>query len=232
MALFFWAINVVAQNTDVSGYLKKVSEAYVNTENLSLNVNVTGVLSENNGEIKIAEGKIRKKGWAYYTSYDGVELIMKKHRVLTVNHIDKTISFEVTEKSVSEAWEMIKRFSNIDSLGAKIDTAMVEELPGGDIKLSLRQANATIERTDVTLNSKTNLIKKVVYYYGNADEEFNTDLNKVIITYTDLKGNDLGDDYFSINRFIKKVNDNYIKKPEYAGYKLSLTGATTKTGTP
>lgn len=211
---------VAAQQVDVSTKFKEVHNAYLSQDTLFLDFEVLGY-KDIGGDVaeNIGLGKVRKIGSETYSAYDGEEIIYLKELTIDINHWDKTISIS---KGITEQFDYSEQYlSNINLLLDRVDTVIVSSKEQ-NILFSLIQKGALVEKTEVEIDTETNFINKVIYYYNIVSEEVQLDFVKVVIKYNYSNTTDIHSSYFDAGAYVKKTATGYQAVEKLKNYTVDL----------
>jgi len=207
---------------DVSGILKKVSDAYINSPVYSADVIVNGFTSKSDkvGSL-IGTGMIRKSNSNYYSKFLTDEMVANKSCVLLIDYNDKTITYF---DSVSDKYKA-KKFSlaDIDTLLYLNDSTVYKGVTNGLIKISVYNSKSAITQADIYIDEKTDFIEKLIYYYKEANTEESNDIYKIVIEYKNITTTVSDMSVFSESKFVTITNKKPVLTYIYKNYSLVVT---------
>ncbi len=210
-----------AQMLTPASRLKKVYEAYLENENLFLDIEVTGYhFNQETIPILLGKGKIRRKGNLYYSCYDDTESITTEKVTTVVNHARKTISIFQAEKPLKERYND-SQIPNFDAIIDKLEDISVEVLSNGNTRYTFISQFDQIYKTEIEISRQTNLICEIVYHYMRPGNESDFEFKKVVAVYKTAKEDKSIDQYFNINKFVTHSSNGYQLTTPFSRYSLS-----------
>jgi len=159
-------------------------------------------VDEKKASVKIENGN-------YLSVYDGFIFLSNKSSVLFIDKSEKSITVSVNNQTM-----------NPDSLVRMADSVIFRKKNTDFIQYSVYSSKSVIKRTELFIDTKTMLVKKLIYYYDNKMFSKN---NKVIIEFTLLNTAPAFDTgTFSENKFILYKQDKIVPSSNYSDYKVFI----------
>jgi len=133
--------------------LSKVSKQYLNSNELSMDINVIGFKDKNDKKgTNIGEAMMRKKGNNYYSKFNADEMISNGESTLLFDHSEKS-AFYFKTAGKRDASNMFS--FNMDSILKLCDSVVFMGEKEGINAYSIYQRKSDITRTDLFIDNKT-----------------------------------------------------------------------------
>lgn len=201
--------------------LEKIRQAYLNAEDFSAKVSVSGFKTKEAVKpMQIGTGILKKTKNGYYSKFAEDEMVINEKHTIIINHLDKTI------KLISgSAFSYLKESTgllNVDTLLAQADSVVSRGLVNGMKLYSFYGSDSPVYRTDISVNEKTLFIQSIIYYYRESDEEDSYDMDRVLIQYQNISVTKPDRNIFSDKNYIGKEKGKLVGIGAYRGYKLTV----------
>ncbi len=199
----------------------KVSAAYSSALNFSADVDVVSFTSQQDESAKpLGKGIIRKNKNKYYSKFLSDEMLTNGKLTLIINTGDKTITY-YDASNASKVNDGIK-MPSVDSLLKKEDSIVWKGINGSEEQFVIYNHKRSINKTCIYIDIKNHFIKKIIYYYAPSDKFNNYGMDKVVITYGNIKLDKIDESYFNESKYIDLVRGKPILASAYKGYKLKI----------
>jgi len=165
----------------------------------------------------VQKAKVNINGNNYLSEYENRILLSTDNAKLLINKENKSIIYSNSENKKN--YELYNNLNtNTDSILSTADSIIFIKKTNDYIHYTVYSSKSVIKKTDLFIDVRTFLIKKLIYYYNR---KFVAKNNKVIIEYTLLDTNPaFSEDTFSESKYIKSVNKKITAIGLYAGYKV------------
>ncbi len=200
--------------------LMKVRDVYLSAETFSAEVVVKGYIDENDRiGTTIGTGMLAKTKQAYHSKFAAVEMVANSNCTVIIDHEKKTIIY----LEASNKFQMQKSvIPDIDSLLALDDSVIYRGVKSGLKSFSFFSPRSQIYRTDLYVDANTQFIKRIIYYYPEANYEDNYDIDHIIIDYKNINLKQRDNSFFSENLFVTTVKGKLTLTDKYKKYNLNI----------
>ena len=202
-----------AQNPVID--LKKVRTQFLEANQLSFDVEVYHYQSKNSQPALISEGKMRKSGGNYYSSFRGDKMIVnEKKGTLIIDEQQREMSYLKHPERMGE--------TNQISLPDSLLNDFVYQGVINDLKVYEyieKDAGSGIRKTKIYINSDYQL-KRVTHYYKANTSKVSYDAYKVEIYYKNITTSGVSASYFNLNKYLSFVNNEPKLNKQYSQYTL------------
>lgn len=207
---------------DPKSLLKETTQAYLDANDLSMDVNVQTYSTSTGQGTLLGKGMIRKSGNNYYSKFLTDELIVNGNCTVVLDHNEKTITwYDANDKKKKGGKN--QELPNMDSLAFQ-DSVAYKGLVNGQRHFVFysRSAASAISMTEVYINDASRFIEKIVYYYraNNTDEAY--DMFKVVIDYVNISTTPPSKTYFSESKYLTYSKGLPVLTSAYSGYQLNV----------
>jgi hypothetical protein len=198
--------------------LKKVSQAYLTMENLSMDVVVKSYKSkEDKTGTLMGEGSIKKSGKNYYSKFLKTEMLINSKATLVIDNDQKSIVYFEPDNMVIKNNEQIP---DVDSILAATDSVFYKGVEGAFKHFCFYDYQNPIKQTDLYVDKTSSLLKRIVYFYKENTKEENYDAYKVVIEYENIQQEKIPESFFSEKKYIVLEKDYLKAAPAYKAYKV------------
>jgi hypothetical protein len=180
------------------------------------------VYSDKNDKTGTSAGKgiVRRAGDKYFSSYNGQEFLTSSDGMLMVDSESKSISY--FKKGKKE--ERVKtNAAGIDStILANADSVVYKGSVSGKKHYRIYDSSMPTHIIDLYIDTKTNLIASIVYYYKESTSEASYEMHKMVITYSTANTAPFpAGQYFSPSKYIT-IGKKIVPVGSYSSYKLKI----------
>lgn len=218
LLLFFAQAHFFAQS--VSNELQKVRNAYMQSANMSFNVEVQGYKTKKDTKgFKIGKGSVVKSSDAYYSLYEGEEYLKTSTSLILIDHNEKEVMvFEnkVSDKKVDKNSPVIV----MDSVIKLADSIRYEGESGPHKKICIYDSDSPVRKTELYINKTSSYIEKIIYHYVDSDAENDYGLNRVIIQYKNITNTLSNPALLNESRVLNRKKKTITLTETYKAYKL------------
>lgn len=223
VAYFLLANSLAGVSQRYPKELKDIRESYLKAKQLSFDVTAYSFDNKTDKTPKlISNGHVEKSGKNYYSSFLNYLLVVNdKNQILIIDKSRKAIDFFENIKDVEKT---NRQFDiNIDSIAGSSDSIIVNPVKDGLRQILIISNSDLIVRTEIFVDSKTNFIRRILYYYNkDANEDFESEFERVDVYYKNISER-IDPDKFSIKKYINKQpkGNVYTGNGEFWGYKIN-----------
>jgi hypothetical protein len=218
--LFLCTLDFFAQSS-VRADLKKVNQAYRSADNLSMDISAIMYKDKNDqtGSL-VGSGGMKKSGKKYYSKFGKDEMLINEKGVLIIDNQKKFMTYYEPENT---AIKNTMELPDVDSILAQTDSIVYKGEDGDSKHYCFYDKDAAIKQTDIYVYKKNALLKRIIYYYKEGNEEESYDMYKVVIDYKNIKLDKPNDAVFSEKKYVL-IEGGIIKPtPAYQTYKLKIS---------
>ena len=219
LALYLPA-SIYAQTGSLGDELKKIRNAYILNKQLSFDVEAYSYASKNTSKADlISKGSMRKSNSRYYSHFQDYELVVNGEKMVLVNNQSKIISYydyKIKQQKIPDNFQV-----NIDSLLLNTDSVVMRPDKNGDKHFTAFSKTGYIKQTEIYTDSKTHLVKHLLYYYVPSTEEYEIDVDRVEVFYKNIKTQFDEEQLFTFDRYFKNNKSRFIPVGKYQGYKMN-----------
>lgn len=222
LLLSFTAVFAYAQKK-TSDLLRETTQAYLNAENLSMDVVVHTYSTENSSGILLGKGLIRKSGVNYYSKFMTDELVINEDCMIILDHQEKTVTRygqEQKKKRKSQGHEL----PNMDSIYSAGDSIVYKGVEDGKRHFFFYSKNkfSAVRFSEVFIDEPTHFVTKIVYYYNTTSAEESYDMYKVVIDYTAISTEKPDQGFFSEKKYFSYSKGKFLLTSSYSSYELII----------
>ncbi len=218
--LFFCAVCGTVQAQTLGAELKKIRNAYLNAKQLSFNVEVYSYSTKTDKTAElVSKGYMKKSGDKYYSNFNKYELMINGEKALVVDRERKTLDYYEYERSKQEIPEDYQ--VNIDSLVTGSDSVVIRPLQNGLKHFTCFSTTGYVRQTEIYADAQTHLIRRILYYYIESNEDFEMEFDRVEIFYKNIQTNPIDPVFFSFDKYFKKTKSTITPVGDYRGYQMN-----------
>jgi len=216
-------ISSIVYSQDYKSDFLKVQNFYRNASNLSMKVNVHAYSSESdkNG-YSMGTGVMYKSEKKYYSNFMNTEMIDDGKSMLILDHEAKQAVYAPdrsamkNRKNMSEVIDtLVSGTKNIKFIEKKDDRVIYE--------CTIDQG--IISSYKIFIQPSTGHFKRIEYIYRNDHPDYDVDIYKVVVNYTEIFTKKPSYS-FSISNYLEQKAGKYILKGKVSGYQLEQLAKT------
>ncbi len=221
--LYLIFIITVLSGTQVSAQdlladLKQMRERYAQMESYGAEVKVD--IYESERLIQSKRAAIKKDQYQSYYQLDQVTMLLNERFSILVNEEEKVIVLNRHKgklKDIFNNWESMDP-AKIEAILQSYEDWHFVGQANGKTHYQLVDQDGLIQRIDLFLNQKQNMIDQLVYHYNENQTPVKT---KVTIQYQNQQIDpEWSKATFSENQFVQKQKGQWQPQPAYRGYEL------------
>lgn len=199
--------------------LKKIRNAYIVNKHLSFDVEVYSYSTKVDKTADlVSKGCMKKNNDMYYSKFDNYELLINGEKALIVNNEQKSMKYYEYKLDKKKSGDPQ---ANIDSLIMSSDSIVFRGIKNGEKHFTCFSKQGYVKQTELYVDSQTNLVKRMLYYYVSSTEEYEIDVDRVEIFYKNIETKVVDEKFFTFTKYFKKEKLNYFSTGKYQGYKMN-----------
>lgn len=204
--------------------LQKIRNAYFNAEQLSFDVEAYSYETKNDKTASLlAKGYVKKNKDMYYSNFQNYELMVKGEKALIVDAEAKSLTYYEYKLSKGKAPQQPQFL--MDSLLAQGDSIVLHPVKNGVKQFTSYSKNGFIKQTELYVDTKTNMVSHILYYYVESTEDYEMQADRVEIFYKNVQTTGVDPSFFSFDKYFKNVKSSYVPTARYQGYKVKYVNA-------
>lgn len=211
--------NVISMAQGVMEQMKKVRKAYVENKQFLFDVEAYSFSSKTDVTPDlISKGCVKKDNDKYYSSFDGLELLINGKRALLVNTKSKSmlVAEERKKKNVTPLKDIA---AELDKL-ITTDSVVERETKNDERHFTAYSKTGFIKQTELYVDTKTWFVKRVLYQYFPPTEEYQMEMDRVEIFYRNIQIAPTEEAFFSFDKYFKSSKNKLTPVGKYQGYKI------------
>jgi hypothetical protein len=204
--------------------LKETAKAYLDAENLSMDVSVHMFTSATDAGTLMGNGLIRKAGENYYSKFLTDELIINKSCMVVLDHQMKTVTwYDMESERNKKKKDKNQQLPDLDSI-SNGDSVVYSGVSNGrrHFLFYSRAVSSAIRLTEVFIDDQTHFVAQIVYYYRDNSTEEAYDMYKVVIDYTNISTEKPADSFFLEKKYLSYTKNQPVLNASFSKYKLII----------
>ncbi len=217
----YCSIHEAIQSQTIGAELSKIRNAYLEATHLSFDVVVYSYSSKTDATAElISTGFMKKSDDMYYSNINNYELLIMGERALIVDRERKTLDYyeyKIDKQLMTNAYQV-----NIDSILTYSDSIVIRPSENGLKHFSCFSKNGYIRQTEFYVDTKSNFVKRILYYYVESSEDYEIEVDRVEIFYKNIKTSNVDQQHFNFDKYFRKSGSTLSAIGAYSKYELNF----------
>ena len=215
MFLICSSINML-EAQDFKADMRKIMQAYNNTENFVGDINVQLYTDESQTPIRTIKANQKKSGKDYLCKVDDITYLLNKKYAIIIDSRNRVISYTIrSAKSATDPFKMSGMPA--DSLFKTYDKVEYKGEESGLLHYVIICKKYVISKAEIYIDKKTNFFAKTIYYYNT--KAFNNK-ERSVITFNNVSVLPISKETFSESQFIIEKDGKLMPSEKYKNYEL------------